>query len=113
MDCWSLGSIFRGPLTGVTIGYHPRFEEVCFPAINAVMPLSSGSLAKSANTDSHFLSTASVNLEAIKKYMDRVSIFSDVCGSEAEQDRFTDTVGAALVLVNAPPESIYRPLRRR
>ena len=90
----------------MTIGYYPRFKEVCFPAINEVMPLSSGSLAKSANTDNHFLSTASVNVEAIKKYMDRVSIFSDVCGSEAEQDRFTDTVGAALVPVNAPPESL-------
>jgi CRP/FNR family cyclic AMP-dependent transcriptional regulator len=35
-----------------------------------------------------------------------VPIFSGVCNSVAEQDRFTDTVGAALVAVNAPPESL-------
>ena len=47
MDSWYLGSIFRGLLTGVTIGHHPRREQS--------LALAAQSLASSLGNGTGFL----------------------------------------------------------
>ena len=67
------------------------FPEVCFPAINEVMPLAGGSLAKSVNKDGHFLSTAKVNLQAAKKYLAQVATSPRNCSPPPAPHRNVET----------------------
>eukprot|EP01043_Picozoa_sp_COSAG02_P001496 COSAG02_NODE_32_length_50374_cov_46.674013_10_plen_967_part_00 len=68
------------------------FLNELLPSINGAMPLRGDALAKSMATSSnHYLSTGTANLNAAKKRLARVPLFSGIA-----DEKFVDVVGAAL-----------------